>query len=711
MRSSFPRIVAVAGLLVLVVLSSLAWAGPREISSGGAKIGENQSTEGFAASALTVDSGGGTVVATIPVGGNPAGVAYNSGNGYVYVTNPFSDIVSVINGTTVVATVPVEYNPSGVAYDSGNGYVYVANDTTYVSVINGTTVVATVPVGGEPNALAYDSENGYVYVTNSDSQTVSVISGTVVVATVPVGDGPSGVAYDSGNGYVYVSNYFSSNVSVIDGTTNTVVATVPVGYLPRGVAYDSENMYVYVADYGSNNVSVIDGTTVVATVPVGTLPGALAYDGGNGFVYVANFGSYYYSSSNVSVISGTVVVATVPVGNCPDGVAYDSGNGYLYVSNYCSGTVSVISAVEQPSFDFSLSSPSPGSISFVRGDTSPSSSITATLTTGSAVPVTITASDLPDGVTAYFTNNPCSPTCTVSVSFTATESVPTGTVTVSINVTGGGRSHSVSLQLTVTAAFGFFLSTPSPSSLIVVQGGTSPSSSITATLVDGAATSTDVTFTASPLPTGITAIFTNNPCSPTCTVTVGFSATPSPIMDNVTTSISIVAAGGGSYYSVAISLMVRAPSDFSMSAGAVSPVQISAGSQGTSTIMATALSGFTGTVGLSVSASSPSGLTCTLPSSVSFGSSPQAATLSCGATAAGDYAVTVTGTSGSLTHTTSSILFHVVAASSPPPSFLGLPAPEGYALLAGISIAVVAIGVVLTLRRVRPKGGPPPRPS
>src|SRR5439155_5347269 len=90
----------------------------------------------------------------------------------------------------------------------------------------------------------------------------------------------------------------------------------------------------------------------------------------------------------------------------------------------------------------------------------------------------------------------------------------------------------------------------------------------------------------------------------------------------------------GSYYSVAISLMVRAPSDFSMSAGAVSPVQISAGSQGTSTIMATALSGFTGTVGLSVSASSPSGLTFTLPSSVSFGSSPQAATLSCGPTAA-----------------------------------------------------------------------------
>src|SRR5436190_23060219 len=156
MRSSFPRIVAVAGLLVLVVLSSLAWAGPREISSGGAKIGENQSTEGFAASALTVDSGGGTVVATIPVGGNPAGVAYNSGNGYVYVTNPFSDIVSVINGTTVVATVPVGYNPSGVAYDSGNGYVYVANYGSYTSSMTDVTVVAATAVGGDATVWELD---------------------------------------------------------------------------------------------------------------------------------------------------------------------------------------------------------------------------------------------------------------------------------------------------------------------------------------------------------------------------------------------------------------------------------------------------------------------------------------------------------------------------------------------------------------------------
>src|SRR5438093_6611308 len=100
--------------------------------------------------------------------------------------------------------------------------------------------------------------------------------------------------------------------------------------------------------------------------------------------------------------------------------------------------------------------------------------------------------------------------------------------------------------------------------------------------------------------------------------------------------------------------------DFTIAAGAVSPAQIFAGASGTSTITVTALNGLTGTVNLAVSASTPAGLTCTLPASVTFGTSPQTATLSCSATTAGDRTVTVTGTDGTLTHTTATILFHVV---------------------------------------------------
>src|SRR5438552_305891 len=45
----------------------------------------------------------------------------------MYVTNSYSNNVSVINSTKVVTTIPVGSYPAGVAYDSANGYVYVAN--------------------------------------------------------------------------------------------------------------------------------------------------------------------------------------------------------------------------------------------------------------------------------------------------------------------------------------------------------------------------------------------------------------------------------------------------------------------------------------------------------------------------------------------------------------------------------------------------------
>ena len=346
---SLPALVA-AGLIVLGSFAATVTVLSRFGLQGGMRGAVNQSTEGLASAVPLPDSGGGTVVVTVPVpiGSGPFGVGYDSGNGYVYVANEGSSDVSVINGTTVVATVPVGSEPGGVAYDSGNGYVYVANSAWFsdtVSVINGTTVVATVPVGTNPWDVAYHSGNGYVYVANTGSNNVSVIDGTAVVATVPVESGPISVGYNSGNGYIYVANQGSNNVSVIDGTA--VVATVPVGTSPEGVGYNSRNGYVYVANFYSNTVSVINGTTVVATIPVGDYPFDVGYNSGNGDVYVSSTGS-----NNLTVIEGTTVVGTVAVGGAPHGVAYDGGNGYVYVANFASDTVSVFSTIAPPLVTF-----------------------------------------------------------------------------------------------------------------------------------------------------------------------------------------------------------------------------------------------------------------------------------------------------------------------------------------------------------------------
>ena len=98
-----------AGLLVLVGFAAAVSSSPFGFF-GWASGGEIRSTERPASLASTQDLRDGTDVATISVGQGPSGVAYNSGNGYVYVANYYSNNVSVISGTTVVAPLSTVYD-------------------------------------------------------------------------------------------------------------------------------------------------------------------------------------------------------------------------------------------------------------------------------------------------------------------------------------------------------------------------------------------------------------------------------------------------------------------------------------------------------------------------------------------------------------------------------------------------------------------------
>jgi YVTN family beta-propeller protein len=361
----------IIGVGALTVLGSLSLGqGPAGLRQGGEPRMIGPANE--RGSNMSGDTSG---LATVLVGSGASAMAYDAGNGLVYVVDTNctgtpcgKGAVSVISGAVLVATIPVPIDPDSVIYDPANGDVYVGSTdcdsypcgSSVLSVISGTSVIATVQVPPVSAVIGFDPGNDDVLVGNATgcapreclSGNLTFVSGTSVVAMVPTGGAPGPVAYDDATGLLYVSVntdiYISDGILVFSGTQ--VVATVPVGGCPGDLVYDAVNGYVYDAGLpacgdlvmpSQGNLTVISGSTVAAHVPVGIDSIVAALDPDNGNVYAANFGS-----GSVSVVHGTSLVASVPVGKYPQSVVPDIANGLVYVTNDGSNNVSIISGIK-----------------------------------------------------------------------------------------------------------------------------------------------------------------------------------------------------------------------------------------------------------------------------------------------------------------------------------------------------------------------------
>ena len=224
-----------------------------------------------------ISSEGGVSQPGVAVDSYPIGVAVNPVTKKVYVTNEFSNTLSVINGVTdsKADTISVGSFPYGVAVNPFNDRVYVTNrGSNTVSVIDGptSTKLSNISVGNSPVGIAVNPSSNWIYVANINSGTVSVMDGITnkVTDTITVGKAPYGVAVNPVTNKVYVTNIQSNSISVIDGKTNKVTGTITVGTSPVGVSANPVTNKVYVTNIQSSTVSVIDGKTnrVVNTIIV-----------------------------------------------------------------------------------------------------------------------------------------------------------------------------------------------------------------------------------------------------------------------------------------------------------------------------------------------------------------------------------------------------------------------------------------------------------
>ena len=284
-----------------------------------------------------------TVVATVPVGQAPNGVAVTPDGAFAYVTNFRSSNVSVIRtiDNTVVATVGVAGMASGVAVTPNGAYVYVTTYVGRVSVIrtSDNAVVANVPVGSNPSAVAITPDGAYAYVTNGITSDVSVIrtSDNTVVTTITGTTWPFGIAITPNGQYAYVTTIFHNGenddhdpVSVIRLSDNTIIGTVLLDGISKGAAVAPNGAHAYVA-HGYNRLAVVRTSdhTLVTDLTLGnsfrtTEQVALTPDGA--YAYVTSIqGDVEYPGAPGSVFvvrtSDNALVKTVGVQNVPHGVA------------------------------------------------------------------------------------------------------------------------------------------------------------------------------------------------------------------------------------------------------------------------------------------------------------------------------------------------------------------------------------------------------
>ncbi|MGA2004482.1 MAG: FG-GAP repeat protein [Terriglobales bacterium] len=197
-----------------------------------------------------------------------------------------------------------------------------------------------------------------------------------------------------------------------------------------------------------------------------------------------------------------------------------------------------------------------------------------------------------------------------------------------------------------------FTLTASPNSLSVAQGSQG-TSTITITPENGFSGS--VSFSASGLPSGVTAAFDPNPATSTSTLTLTASGTAT----TGTATVTVIGTSGNLTQNTTLMLTVMGPS-YALTASPNS-LSVAQGSQGTSTITITPENGFSGSVSFS-SSGLPSGVTAAFNPNPATSTSTLTLTAS-GTATTGTATATVIGTSGNLTQTTT-LTLTVTSASS-----------------------------------------------
>ena len=578
-----------AGLMALVVQKTGAAQG--NANPVFYSMGQNQFGGGIAVYHDTT-SGNNTVPG---IAGFSAGVGYDPVTGWGSVDA--SNLVNFWNNNGT-PDFSLAATPASQSVNQGNTATYTVTESVFDNYSNTVTFsVSGLPAGASAT---------FTPATLSGAGTSSLSITTL--ATTPLGSYPLTITGTDG--------VLTHTASV------TLVITKPDFFLAASPA--SQTVVVGNTANYTATVSALNGYTGTVSFSVSGLPAGAS----------STFTPPSVTGSGSSGLAITTIAGTTPSGSYPlvitatDGVLTHSASVTLVVVN------------------FSISA-TPPSVTVLQGK-SATYSVSLTTASGYVGTVNFSASGLPASTTAVFspTSLTASGTSTLTISTSSASPVtPPGTYPLTISASDGVSTQTTQVTLVVNAIADFSVSV-SPTSQTVNQGQ-NIGYGVTVSAAGGFTGSVNLSITG--LPAGATATF-----SPASLQGSGLSSLA--IVQGANTPagsypLTITASSGPLVHSATATLVIVAASDFTISAPPA--ISIKRNSSGSETVTISAVNGFAGTVNLAVSGL-PSLVTAAFKPATVSGSGTSTLTFTVDHRAQqGSTQITVTGSSGLLTHTTS----------------------------------------------------------
>ncbi len=302
------------------------------------------------------------VVGIVPVGRSPRGITLSPDGRELYITNAWSDTVSVIDTDSrkVVQTLVTGFEPSGIVVDRSGETLYVANrlsgDVSVIDLSAGRETKRLL-AGRGASYLALSPDGKWIYCTHiypnpggfrtkpSSEITVIDTARQTVVERKPLhnvagvfhvaisADGKLGVVAQLRPknliplAHVEHGWVFGDSLTLFGDDVGGDPVQIPIDELDRyyalpwGVAIAPDKSKIFLTTAGSESITVIDVTHLLQTVR-----------------------SRHQPFVNDLSASADYVSARIPVGHNPRGVLFSQDGKRLYVANRLDDNIAVIDA-------------------------------------------------------------------------------------------------------------------------------------------------------------------------------------------------------------------------------------------------------------------------------------------------------------------------------------------------------------------------------